>query len=229
MCARNRIALYGGTFDPVHLGHLEVAQRVCELFEIDKILFVPAQLAPHKVDQPVTPSIHRHAMLVLATQGKHRLLISTFEVDKPDRSFTVDTLTYFQANYGHAADLFFIMGADSWSEITTWREWESVLALANHIVVTRPGYDIGEPDDEIRHRVIDLRSRKDSKPLAQVVGTGNIFITDVVNMEVSATQIRRSASEGRFEELIKLVPGPVAEYIEKYGIYRKPNEAELLS
>jgi nicotinate-nucleotide adenylyltransferase len=229
MCARNRIALYGGTFDPVHLGHLEVARQVCELFEIDKLLFVPAQAAPHKVGRPVSRSIHRHAMLVLATQGNKSLLVSTFELDKPDRSFTVDTLAHFQASFGHEADLFFIMGADSWSEISSWRDWQRLLTIANHIIVTRPGYEIGEPIEQVRERVFDFRSRTDVKKLEVLGSTGNIFITDVVNMDVSATQIRQVAAEGRVEELVKLVPKPVAEYIDKYGIYRRSNEAELHS
>jgi nicotinate-nucleotide adenylyltransferase len=229
MCARNRIALYGGTFDPVHLGHLEVAQRVCELFEIDKLLFVPAQVAPHKVGRPVSRSIHRHAMLVLATQGNKNLLVSTFELDKPDRSFTVDTLAHFQASFGDQADLFFIMGADSWSEISTWRDWERLLTIANHVVVTRPGYDIEASNEQILERVIDLRSGTDLKRLEPLGRTGNIFITDIVKMDVSATQIRQAASDGRFEEIVKLVPKPVAEYLEKYGIYRKSNEAKLHS
>jgi len=119
------------------------------------------------------------------------------------------------------------MGADSWSEISTWRDWQRLLTMANHIVVTRPGYDIGEPNEEVRERVIDLRSGADPSGLGRIAGTGNIFITDVVKLDVSATQIRRAASDGRFEELVKLVPRPVAEYIEKYGIYRRANEAEL--
>ena len=229
MCARNRIALYGGTFDPVHLGHLKGAHRVSELFEIDKVLFVPAQVAPHKVGRPVSRSIHRHAMLVLATQGDKKLLVSTFELDKPDRSFTVDTLAHFQGSFGDSADLFFGMGADSWSEISTWRDWQRVLEMANHIVVTRPGYDLGEANEQVRGRVIDLRSGTDPRKLGPLSRTGNIFITDVVKMDVSATQIRQAASEGRLEEMVNLVPEPVAEYIEKYGIYRRSNEAELHS
>jgi nicotinate-nucleotide adenylyltransferase len=156
-------------------------------------------------------------------------LVSTFELDKPDRSFTVDTLAHFQASFGNRADLFFIMGADSWSEISTWRDWQRLLTLANHIVVTRPGYDIAQPNELVRERLIDLRSKTDARKVETSGSTGNIFITDVVKMDVSATQIRQAASDGQFEELVKLVPKPVAEYIEKYGIYRKSNEAELFS
>lgn len=241
MCARNRIAVYGGTFDPVHLGHVAVAEKVCELFEIDQILFVPAQVAPHKVGRPVTPAIHRYAMLVLATQSDPRLLVSTFELDSDDRGYTVDTLAHFQGTLGEASDLFFIMGADSWSEITTWREWQRLLSMANHIVVTRPGYETGAPNEALRERLIDIRStgheqsqqagaaRERVKKELQEKSTGKIFVTDIVMEDVSATEVRRLASAERYEELIKLVPAPVTEYIEKYGIYRKSNEAKLHS
>ena len=219
-----RIALYGGTFDPVHTGHLEIARRVTELFEIEKLLFIPAQMAPHKIGRPVTEPIHRYAMLALATQNDPKLSISTFELDNPDRRYTVDTIEHFQGLFGERCELFFIMGADSWSEITTWREWERLLTMTNHIVVTRPGY---EPTSThvgaISERIVDLRSGKGT------LDQKGIFFTDVVFNDVSATNIRRLASEGRTEELKGLVPGPVLEYIRKYGVYRELNEAKLNS
>ena len=207
MCAQNRIALYGGTFDPVHVGHLEIARRVSELFEIDKLLFIPAQMAPHKIGRPVTHPIHRYAMLALATQDDPRLAISTFELDAPNRRYTVDTIEHFQRELGDSIELFFIMGADSWAEITTWREWERLLSMTNHIVVTRPGYE----------------------PSTTHVGefSKRVHFTDVVMNDVSATRIRQLASEGRTDELVSLLPGPVLEYITKYGIYRELNEAKL--
>src|SRR2546422_2909936 len=132
---KRRIALYGGTFDPIHLGHLEVARKVSRLFEIDELWFVLAQVAPHKLLRDVTPALHRYAMLALATQDEPLLLISTFELDGPDRRYTVDTLAHFKSELNDSAELFFIMGADSWSEITSWREWDRLLGMANHIVV----------------------------------------------------------------------------------------------
>ena len=214
MRAQRRIALYGGTFDPVHLGHLEIARRVLELFEIEKVLFVPAQVAPHKMRRPVTPPIHRYAMLALATQNDPSLSISTFELDAPDRRYTVDTVEHFQRVFettfetiqGSSTELFFIMGADSWSEITTWREWERLLSMINHIVVTRPGYDVDKTLPAPGARVL---------------------FTDAVMQDVSATDIRRLAREGQFDEVARLVPAPVAEYIRKYEIYRDTNETKL--
>ena len=208
MAASKRIALYGGTFDPVHLGHVEVARRVLELFEIEKVVFIPAQTAPHKVGRPVTEPIHRYAMLALATQDDPRLVISTFELDAPDRRYTVDTVAEFQRQLGDSMELFFIMGADSWSEITTWRDWERLLKMTNHIVVTRPGYEVSPAPPGLGER---------------------IFFTDAVMKDISATNIRRLASEGRVNELEKLVPKQVADYITKYGIYRNSNEAKLNS
>lgn len=225
MCAQKRIALYGGTFDPVHAGHLEVARRVLQLFEIEKVLFIPAQMAPHKIGRPVTEPIHRYAMLALATQDDPQLSISTFELDAPDRRYTVDTIDHFQRVLGDATELFFIMGADSWSEITTWREWERLLSMTNHIVVTRPGYEpVTTHVGKISEGIVDVRGKSPSR----AEGAKKIFFTDVVMKDVSATNIRRLASEGRVEDLTGLVPGPVLEYIKKYGIYRL-NEAKFNS
>ena len=236
--------MYGGTFDPVHVGHLEIARRVSEVFEIERVVFIPAQLAPHKVGRPVTEPIHRYAMLALATQDDPRLVGSTFELDEPDRRYTVDTIEHFQRELNDSTELFFIMGADSWSEITTWREWERLLTMTNHIVVTRPGFEpatthVGPHAD----RIVDLRTALecgDSMPLwsrssvidnkaASSRRTPRIFFTDVVMNDVSATNIRQLASEGRADELVNLLPGPVLEYIKKYGIYRELNEAKLNS
>jgi nicotinate-nucleotide adenylyltransferase len=194
-----RIALYGGTFDPVHAGHLEVARRVSQLFEIEKVVFIPAQLAPHKVGRPVTEPIHRYAMLVLATQDDPRLVVSAFELGAPNRRYTVDTVGEFQRMLGDDTELFFIMGADSWSEITTWRDWERLLKMTNHIVVTRPGYEVPPAPEGLGDR---------------------ISFTDAVMKDISATNIRRLASAGRHEELKDLVPQTVANYIKKYQIYR---------
>ena len=229
MCAQERIALYGGTFDPVHAGHLEVARRVSKLFEIEKVLFIPAQMAPHKIGRPVTEPIHRYAMLALATQDDPQLSISTFELDAPDRRYTVDTVGHFQRALGDSTELFFIMGADSWSEITTWREWERLLSMTNHIVVTRPGYEpVTTHVGAISERVVDVRG-SDVPLLSSAAHARKIYFTDVVMKDISATNIRRLASEGRTAELTGLVPGPVLEYIKKYGIYRELNEAKLNS
>ena len=99
MDQRQRIAIYGGTFDPVHLGHIEIALRVSQLFAIDQFLFVPARVPPHKVDREVSSGFHRHAMLALATAPHAKLCVSTFELERPERQYTVDTLDHFRAQH----------------------------------------------------------------------------------------------------------------------------------
>ena len=227
MSAKRRLALYGGTFDPVHLGHVEVARAVSKLFEIEEVLFIPAQVAPHKVGRPVTAPLHRYAMLALATQDDPQLAVSTFEIEAPDRRYTVDTLAHFIQLWGETNNLFFIMGADSWSEITTWRQWRQVLTMVNHIVVTRPGYELDGPK-EMAERIVDLRNDKSLN--VPSVGNGtSIYLTDIVMRDVSATQIRSLAFAGRFRDLTQFVPVSVANYIEKYAIYQESNEAQFNS
>jgi nicotinate-nucleotide adenylyltransferase len=228
MDQRKRIAIYGGTFDPVHSGHLEIARTVSQLFAIDEFLFVPARVAPHKTTREVSSALHRHAMLVLATEADPRLCVSMLELDGPERQYTVDTLSHFRARFAESADLFFVMGADSWAEITSWREWERLLTLANHVVVTRPDHEfsVDNVGPAIGARVVDLRglAKEDALSLVEA-GKQKIFVTDCVMMEVSATAVRQAAREDRAEDLNRLVPPAVANYIRKYRLYRNTNEA----
>ena len=225
---RKRIAIYGGTFDPVHSGHLEVARRVSRLFAIDEFLFVPARVAPHKLAREVSSSLHRHAMLVLATRTDPRLCISTFELEGPERQYTVDTLFQFRARFGESADLFFVMGADSWAEITSWRDWERLMTLANLIVVTRPGYEVSREyvGAETAGRVVDVRGVTTERSSQMVEpGAPKVFVTDAVMADVSATAVRQAARANSVEDLDKLVPLEVADYIRKYKLYRNTHEA----
>ena len=223
---KNRIAVYGGSFDPVHFGHLAVAKSVVELFEIDELLFVPARHAPHKIEREVTPPLHRYAMLAIATQDDPRLLISTVELDAAERKYTFETLSYLKTQFAESAELFFIMGADSWSEITTWREWQKLLRLTNQIVVTRPGYELKTVADMETVNVIDIRgwdSAKIEKALNSVEEP-RVYISDAVSVDVSATDIRAAASAGEQEKLNTMVPAGVADYIVKYELYKNSNE-----
>jgi nicotinate-nucleotide adenylyltransferase len=224
---RKRIAIYGGTFDPVHSGHLEIARRVVPLFAIDEFLFVPAKLAPHKLDREVSSALHRYAMLALATRAEPRFCISTFELDGTERQFTVDTLSHFRARFG-TADLFFVMGADSWAEITTWREWQRLLTLANLIVVTRPGFEVSnrQVTAETAAAVIDVRGVQMGSDVPMLEsGRQKVFLTDAVMLDVSATEVRQAGRAGQAEKLNSLVPLEVADYIRKYRLYRNSHEA----
>lgn len=231
MAGRRRIALYGGTFDPVHVGHAAVARNLLALFGLDEVLFIPAFVAPHKRERRVSPALDRHAMLALSTQGESRFRVSAVELSAPERPYTVDTLTHFLDAYGESARLFFVMGADSWEEITTWREWERVLTLTDQLVVTRPGYGVSADHvtDEIRGRIADVRGASRGRveeELGRDRGT-RVYLTDAANVDASATDVRAVVGRGAWGELGALVAPAVAEYIRKYGLYRETDGTEF--
>jgi nicotinate-nucleotide adenylyltransferase len=223
MAPRQRIGLFGGTFDPVHAGHLSVARKLTELLSFDSLLFIPAHIAPHKRSAAVTPALHRYAMLALATADDDRLKVSTAELDAPERPYTVETLCRLHSSMGEDADLFFVMGGDSWNEINTWKDWERLLTMTNHVVVTRPGFDLktDHVPAEIRKSIVDLRggTRERVLDVESSWGGTKIYLTDVVQMDISATEIREAVRAGRREETLALLPRSVADYIRKYRLY----------
>lgn len=222
MMALRRAAIYGGTFDPVHNGHLEVAGRVLELFELDEVIFVPACVPPHKRRAGITSAFHRFAMLALATRHDGRLRISTIELDAPAHPYAVDTVTRMQSEIGSSHRLFFMIGADSWIEITAWHEWQRLLKMCDLIVVTRPGYDwraVVPPDGAT---ILDARGMSKRK-ISELLGADaspRVFLTDAAMVDVSATAIRASARLKGMEQLRRHVPAEVASYIEKYELYQ---------
>ncbi|MEJ7847086.1 MAG: nicotinate-nucleotide adenylyltransferase [Pyrinomonadaceae bacterium] len=216
-----KIAFYGGSFDPVHVGHTTIAERLMADFELDEFVFIPAFHAPHKPDRKPTSAFHRYAMLCLATIENVAFKVSTMEFDLPEKPYTVETLERLNQDLRDAR-IFFVMGADSWQDIPTWREWEKVLRMSNHIVVTRPGFEIdfSHVTEEIRDRIVDLRNSNTNNANVDLAGGENrIFITDAVKMDISATRIRRTVGDDS-SGWQKFVPYDVANYIEKYQIYK---------
>jgi nicotinate-nucleotide adenylyltransferase len=216
----SRIAYYGGSFDPVHCGHITIAKRLIDIFSLDRFIFLPAYHAPHKPDSKPLSAYHRFAMLTLATADDARMSVSTLELDHAKKRYTVESLPEILAAHP-GSTVFFVMGADSWKDICTWKEWEAVLLMTNHIVVTRPGYEIGfeHVTDEVRTRIVDLRGPTGSKP-ALSERVPKIYITDAVKLAVSATAIRDDVREDDELDDPDQVPKEVAKYIEKYELYR---------
>ncbi|HEX8073250.1 MAG TPA: nicotinate-nucleotide adenylyltransferase [Pyrinomonadaceae bacterium] len=231
MTKQRRVGLYGGTFDPVHAGHLAVARALVEQFALDEVLFIPAYVAPHKrgvAARRPAPPLHRYAMLALATADDPRLRVSSVELDAPERPYTVETLARLQARFGATARLYFVMGADSWVAITLWHEWERLLAMSDHVVMARPGYELGTAHvtEEVRRRIVDLRGLTNAEAARRLTeGAGpHIYFTDAVWSDVSATAVRRAAGAEGAGALP--VPPPVAEYIRKYEVYGNTDDSE---
>lgn len=226
-----KIAFYGGSFDPIHIGHLAIADALTDVFALDYFFFVPAFHAPHKKEKRVTAAFCRYAMLALATNDAPKIKISTVELDAPEKPFTFETQTKLKNHFGKGVKIFFVIGADSWNEIDTWREWETVLTLTNIIVVTRPHYEIAlsHVAPEIREKIIDLREAIQSSkfkiqnskfkiPGSKSNNESRIYFTDAVFMDVSATEIRRKIGEKDAAWRENVAPA-VAKYIEKYELY----------
>ena len=219
-----RLAVYyGGTFDPVHNGHLRVAHAVLENFALDELLFVPAFVPPHKRGYEISAPHHRYAMLALATMHEARMRISTLELEAPARPYTIETMAHLQAQAPDAA-LFFVMGMDSFRDVTMWRAHEALLTTYNIIVAARPGYRAngdeakniaGHLAPALQAQVVDLRGA--IPPAPEHFAAPHIFVTDYVTADVSATAIRTAVENG--QDITALVPAAVADYVSKYALY----------
>ncbi len=216
----NRIAFFGGTFDPVHNGHLHIARSLVDIFRLDRFYFLPAFHAPHKPDRVPTSAYHRFAMLSIATQQEPNIVVSTHELDRMEPRYTVDTVPELTKEFANSK-LFFVMGADSWMDIRTWRRWQDLLLMTNHIVIARPGFEISQShvSDVVRKRIKDVRSLDKAQIADLERDSDAIYLTDAVIFDTSSTILREDLSDGELERDDD-VPVEVANYIEKYELYR---------
>jgi nicotinate-nucleotide adenylyltransferase len=202
-----RVGVFGGSFDPVHLGHLALGESCWRQAQLDRVVFVPTAQQPLKPSGPIAPADERLAMLRLATDGRQEFSISTIELDRGGVSYSVDTLR--QLHDKRPEDkMFFLMGADSLAEFPSWREPEEICRLATPIVVRRAGTP--EPDFDSLVQVLPTSKVAEIRA-AQV---------EMPPMPISSSQIRSLVAEGG--PWHALVPAPVARYIEERGLYRRP-------
>lgn len=218
---RQRIAVYGGTFDPIHNGHLRVAEAILSAFAMDCLLFVPAFIPPHKRGHDISSPFHRLAMLALATADQSQMCVSTIELEAPQRPYTIETLGRLKTETANA-QLFFVMGADSFQDVTMWREHERLLTEYDVIVAVRPGYKSDESitshlSPNLQMACIDLRSGL--VPSNEDFRSSHVYLTDYVTMDISATEIRNAVRQNQSIET--LVPSTVAAYIKKYQLYQR--------
>jgi nicotinate-nucleotide adenylyltransferase len=215
--SERRIGAYGGTFDPLHNGHLEIARLVVDRFALDELLVIPAHRPPHKTGQAITTGYHRYAMAVLATLDEPRIRVSTIELEAPNKPYTFETLERLRSVYGSQTDLFFVMGADSFAEMHTWREPARILATASLIVVARPGYQLQTSHLPAPFTTSVMDKRGASGEIRET-GAGRIYFIDC-EMPVSATDIRERVSKGA--AIHQQVPPRVAQYISRYALYQR--------
>ena len=199
-----RLGIMGGTFDPIHLGHLACAEQVRDAFGLDGVVFMPAGDPWMKRGRDVTPAADRLAMVRAAVADNPHFDVSRIEVDRPGRTYTVDTLRALRAHYPDNVQLYFISGADAMFNILAWRDAAEVARLAQLVAVTRPGFEL----TDARRRY--LRTHASIAHIAQV---------EVTALAISSTDLREKVRAGR--SIRYLVLQVVADYIESHGLYRK--------
>jgi nicotinate-nucleotide adenylyltransferase len=212
-----RLGLFGGTFNPVHLGHLRAGIEIGEAFSLDRILFIPTAVPPHKNSAGLLPFAQRWKMVQLAIGGSPLFKASDVEQKRAGKSYSIQTLRYFKEKYGQKVDLYFIIGIDAFWEIHTWREFHNLFTLSHFIVMDRPGY----PKSRIKEFLTQTLStgisyRPRENRFCHPSGY-SIYFFPVPRLEISSTRIRSLRQEKR--SIRYLVPEKVEEYIIRKDLY----------
>lgn len=191
-----KIGLFGGTFDPIHNGHLKIAGIVQQKLGLDKVIFIPAGILPHKA-QSLATAKDRLSMVKLSLRNKKKFTVIAYETTKKSPSYSIETVWYLKRKLSRQAKFFFIIGADAFGEIRTWRRWQELLKLCHFVVINRPGYKIALPNKQAATKVIVLR---------------------ITGIHLAATAIRKQIAKNK--NISKLVPKAVYAYIKKHKLYK---------
>lgn len=213
-----RLGLLGGTFDPIHHGHLAVAATVQAALHLDGVVFLPASLPPHKQSQALTPFADRFAMVAAAIAGHPTFAVSPLEGERHGPSYSVDTLRRVREVVAPSGRLFFVVGMDAFVEIGSWKEYRQLLTLADLVVIDRPGQVTSRLAETIRCSFPGLVPDP-AGSWRGPLGSGAIHPLSMAPLAVSSTEIRRRVGAGG--AIDELVPAAVAHYIRSHGLYRR--------
>lgn len=224
------IGLFGGTFDPVHRGHLALARAAQEQYKLHRIHFVPANIPPHKQREPLSPFVHRFAMLALATAEEKAFVPSLLEAPegggalrKEKPNYTIDTVRRLKQSFKASDTLFLLIGMDAFADIAKWHQAEALFRECEFVVASRPGYSLADVANALPE---SLRPRPEAtRPFQKQAATGDLVLKGAtihlladLHQPASATAIRQAAAAGK--PLGRFVDAPVAEYIKKMGLYK---------
>ncbi len=198
-----KIGIMGGTFDPIHFGHLATAESVREIFKLDEILFIPSARPPHKVERQITPEVHRLMMTFLAVKSNENFQVSPMEFLRDGLSYTLDTMEALFKKYGAGSELFFIIGADSMADLFKWHKARELVSKVHFIATNRPNVEV------------DLAAIKNFFGESAMT---HIHPVSTPGLEISSTDIRERIKSGR--SIKYLVPEVVEEYIAKERLYK---------
>jgi nicotinate-nucleotide adenylyltransferase len=212
-----RIGLFGGTFNPIHLGHLRGAEEIRQAFQLEEVIFIPSSIPPHKVTERIIEAKHRLEMVRLAVSSNPHFSASDLELSRPGRSFSIDTLRFFQER--HEDTFFFILGGDAFAEIETWKDFQNLFSLCHFIVMARPGSQESISSSPFPETLIP-DFRHPSREKAWIHHSGHrVYFKEISFLDISSTKVRALIEKG--ESVKYLIPAEVEAYIQKHGLYRK--------
>jgi nicotinate-nucleotide adenylyltransferase len=236
------IGLFGGTFDPIHNGHLALAKAAAARFSLGNVLFVPSTIPPHKQQHSLTPFLHRYVMVALATESDKRFTSSLLEApepaaaetragttrkagqEQPTANYSIDTVRKLKRSLRKSDRLFFLIGIDAFADIAKWREATALLKECSFVVASRPGFSLRDVAESLPESI--RPSANVTRPFHKQPATGDLVLPgltlhllDGVNQSVSATAIRAAAAQGK--PVARWVDARVADYIKKQNLYRE--------
>ena len=213
------IGIMGGTFNPVHLGHLRAAEEVAESLQLSQVIFMPAAKPPHKSEVGLVSFKHRYQMLELAVADNPLFTLSDLEHQRTGKSYSVETLTRLSSQHGEGEDLYFVLGLDAFLELPTWKSYLELFSLCHFVVVARPGFSPDSLYDMLQTRVSDSYSLD-----SQVQGYAHpskhtVYYREIILLDISSSSIRRLLAQGC--SVRYLLPEKVEEYIRQQDLYRQ--------
>lgn len=215
---KKRIGLFGGTFDPIHCGHVKAAESVQRIFDFDRILFIPSYIPPHKESVDVASAEHRLKMVELALTPFDRFSPSSIEIDARGTSYSIVTLNRIKEMFPRA-DIYFLLGIDAFVEIETWKDYENVLEQCSFIVMSRPGYSLDQAkqvlSDKYNQRIIEVRGPVPMDNAGFFIH--KIFLCPIHTLDISSSEVRKRV--GKNQSIEGLVPEIVGNYIKEKRLY----------
>ena len=199
-----KIGIFGGSFDPIHFGHIYLAMQAKDEAELDRIIFVPANLQPFKLDRKATDGRRRAEMIELSVQNYDGAIVSPYELNRDEVSYTVNTLRHFRDEFGNSAEIYFITGTDAFLKIDTRKDADEILSGYSFIIGSRPGYK----DDELKAKINELKSKYGC----------NIIVVHNTQIDVSSTELREKLKNG--ESVKDYINPKVERYIQENGLYK---------
>jgi nicotinate-nucleotide adenylyltransferase len=224
MTSGTRIGILGGTFDPVHVGHVDTALAAQRALALDRVLVMPSGTPPHRSSPPSASRFHRFAMAALAVTGVPGLMVSDLEIGVTDPCYTFDTLARLHRTGLLASQIFFITGADAFAEIDTWSRYPEVLEMAHFVVVSRPGHAAAALPSKLpalaaRMRGATVQASTTVTASATLPAALDVVLVDAPTRNVSSTEVRRQLESGK--SIADLVPAAVDTYIRQHGLYSR--------